>query len=157
IRGLTPPARLFPFSPVPLHRPARRLCWGPERPRPARRTHPAAASGEAVMSNPLDRRDFLGAAASAGVALGLGPHAAAARRGAEDKVVVGVMGTGGRGTELAKGFARQPGVAVAYVCDVDQGRVARGAAEAGKSAGRAPAAVRDFRRILDDKAVDVLV
>src|SRR5438128_4152043 len=102
------------------------------------------------MSETIHRRHFLAAAASTGVAWGLSPAASA-----QDKLVVGIMGTGGRGTEHARNFAKQPNVEVAYVCDVDEKRVARAAAEVDKAAGKAPKAVADFRRILDDKDVNV--
>jgi predicted dehydrogenase len=105
----------------------------------------------------LDRRGFLALSAATGVALHVGQSAIAAAPGANDRLVVGVMGTGGRGTGLAGAFQRQPNVDVAYVCDVDQGRVERAAQTVSKISGRTPRAVNDFRRILDDKVVDVLV
>ncbi len=99
----------------------------------------------------LTRRTFLGASAAAVAA------APSLTAQANDKVVVGVMGTGGRGTHLARSFAAQPNVEVAYVCDVDPGRVA-GAQKAVADGGRtAPRVVADFRRILDDRAVDLFV
>src|SRR5260221_13939593 len=107
------------------------------------------------MSNVLNRRHFLGAAA-AGVGLSLSA-ASNAFAASEKKLVVGVMGTGGRGTAHAVSFAKQANVEVAYVCDVDKNRAGNAAHEAGKVAGKAPQAVQDFRKILDDKAVDVLV
>jgi predicted dehydrogenase len=112
------------------------------------------------MSNSIHRRHFLGAAAAAGVGLGL--NAATNVLGAnEKKLVVGIMGTGGRGTEHAKSFAKQANVEVAYVCDVDKNRAGKAAEEVNKivskAAGKAPQAVQDFRKILDDKAVDVVV
>src|SRR5688572_29217590 len=42
-----------------------------------------------------------------------------------DPLVVGVMGTAGRGTELASEFATQGGSMVRYVCDVDERNAAR--------------------------------
>jgi predicted dehydrogenase len=104
------------------------------------------------MTHPLDRRQFLGAAASAGVALGLAPAA----RAASETITVGIMGTGTRGRQLAPTFLKQPNVTVAYVCDVDKNQAALAANIVGK-AGKPPQVVQDFRRILDDKAVDVLV
>ncbi len=107
------------------------------------------------MSYTIDRRQFLGAAAAAGLSTGLAGRAAKA--GPNETVVIGVMGTGGRGMSHATGFAALPGTEVAYVCDVDERRAA-GAVEAVKGAGvKAPKAVGDFRRILDDQAVDALV
>src|SRR5581483_9924175 len=110
------------------------------------------------MDESMHRREFFGVAASAGLSLGLSATAReVAAASSMDKLVVGVMGNGGRGLALAKTFAQQPNVAVAYVCDVDQGRLAQATQAVGKVASKVPAAVGDFRRILDDKAVDALV
>ena len=106
------------------------------------------------MSSPLNRRTFLGAAAATSMSLSL---SSAADTPTSDKLVVAVMGTGGRGTGHCKMFAQQPGVTVGYVCDVDAGRAAA-AAKVVESAGKsAPKVVTDFRKILDDKDVNVLV
>jgi predicted dehydrogenase len=105
------------------------------------------------MSDTINRRVFLGAAATTGLALG--SYAIAADGG--DKLVVGVMGTGGRGRSLARGFQQQKGVEVAYVCDVDQSRAEAAAADVGKAGGSSVRAVGDFRRILDDRNVHILV
>ena len=62
-----------------------------------------------------------------------------------------------RGRAHISNFAKLPGVEIAYVCDVDQGRLAEGAKFATEQQrGIQPEAVTDFRRILDDKEVDVL-
>ena len=50
------------------------------------------------MPEPINRRHFLGTAAASGLALSLGRAPAAE---ANSQLVVGVMGTGGRGTGLA--------------------------------------------------------
>jgi predicted dehydrogenase len=103
----------------------------------------------------MHRRRFLEVAASTGVALGLSSQLG---RAANDKIIVGVMGTGGRGTEHAVSFALQPGVEVAYVCDVDKHRADKAAAAVvSKGKSKSPKAVQDFRRILDDQAVNALV
>ena len=108
------------------------------------------------MSNTLNRRHFLGAAAAAGVGMSL--NAAGNAFGAnEKKLVVGIMGTGGRGTDHAKSFAKLANVEVAYTCDADSNRAGKAAEEVGIIAGKAPQAVQDFRKILDDKAVDALI
>jgi predicted dehydrogenase len=110
------------------------------------------------MSDSINRRQFLEAAAATGVTLGLTAHTGrAAEQNAGNKLLVGIMGTGGRGTALAKAFEAQKGAEVVYVCDVDKRRANRAAEEVNKVAGRTPKAITDFRRILDDKTVDVLV
>ena len=47
-------------------------------------------------------------------------------------------------------------VEVAYVCDVDTKRVARGKAEVAKKQATPVKGVTDFRRILEDSSVDAL-
>ena len=69
----------------------------------------------------IERRKFLAATAATGAALSLTDAAtAAAVQGANERLRVGVMGTGGRGTGLATSFQRQPNVDVTFVCDVDR-------------------------------------
>jgi predicted dehydrogenase len=106
------------------------------------------------MFEHMNRRHFFGTTAAASLALS---GEAIAAQGQGEKIIVGVMGTGGRGTQLAQTFQRQPGVDVAYVCDVDQGRAERAGDLVQKISGRAPRVVGDFRRILDDNTVQVLV
>jgi len=109
------------------------------------------------MSTPIDRRQLLGAAASAGLAMTLGERPARAA-GSESRIVVGVMGTGGRGTYLASTFQQQANVEVAHVCDVDRKRAEEAARAVAKVPGaRPPSVTTDFRRILEDRGVDVLV
>jgi predicted dehydrogenase len=106
------------------------------------------------MSESINRRTFLGATAASGLAMA---GQAVAQNAAPDKVIVGVMGTGGRGTSLCSLFQRQPGVEVAYVCDVDRRRAENAAGVVQKISNRAPRVVEDFRRILDDNTVNILV
>jgi len=69
--------------------------------------------------------------------------------GANDKVVVGLIGCGGRGKKVAEDMG-----GVAYVCDPDEERLADAAKKLDvKSAN----AVTDLRRILDDKSVDAVI
>jgi predicted dehydrogenase len=110
------------------------------------------------MSSNMGRREFLAATAATGAALHLtGSAAAAPAQGGTDRLVIGVIGTGGRGTGLAGAFQRQPNVTVAYTCDVDQGRAEAASGAVGKISGQAPKVVTDFRRMLDDKAVHAVV
>ena len=109
------------------------------------------------MSESVPRRRFLGRTAIGGVMLAAGVPSYAAENSPGRKLIVGTVGQGGRGTELARQFQQQPGVEVACVCDVDRRRAACAARSLADLGGRAPKMVGDFRRILDDKSVDVVV
>jgi predicted dehydrogenase len=61
------------------------------------------------------------------------------------------MGLNGRGTVLAKVFAKTPNAEVASVCDVDSTVLAKAAAAVNAKT------IVDFRRALDDKSIDALV
>lgn len=115
-----------------------------------RQQHP----GDASTSH--DRRQFLSAAAAAGVTLGLAPRARGAS--ANDKIVAAIMGANSRGSYLAKLWTKLPNVEIAYICDCDDQAMGKGV-EAVKAGGQksAPQGVKDFRRALDDSAVDVFI
>jgi len=85
--------------------------------------------------------------------LGAAPKAAAP----SDKVVVGVMGVGGRGTFLTQLFASRPDVEVAYLCDVDSRKFHGAVKVVEDKQGKTPKTLGDFRRILEDKNVDAMV
>ncbi len=91
--------------------------------------------------------------------LGAAAAAAAARRStaAPERITLGVIGLGNRGTSWVKDLAARDGVRIAYLCDVDSTRFER-AAEIVDSAGLpSPKPVQDLRRILDDPTVQAVV
>jgi predicted dehydrogenase len=104
------------------------------------------------MTGPVNRRTFLASAAVAAY------FANPARPMEATRIRLGVVGTGGRGTEHARAFASVSDVAIAYVCDVDESRAHKAATAVGKVKGVAtePKAVGDFRHILDDKEIDAI-
>ena len=106
------------------------------------------------MSN-IDRRTFLAGATAATVALASRRHSRAAA--ANDKVVLALMGANNRGSQLATAFARQSGAEIAYVCDCDERAIEKGIAAAASNGGPKPKGIKDFRRALDDPAVDGLI
>ncbi|HEY1064831.1 MAG TPA: Gfo/Idh/MocA family oxidoreductase [Pirellulales bacterium] len=109
------------------------------------------------MTSGIDRRGFFSTtAASAAGAWALANSAAWGDEAPSRKVVVGVMGMS-RGKHLATVFAKQPGVEVKYVCDVDSKRVEEGVAAVEKAGGKRPTGIGEFQKILDDKEVDALV
>ena len=98
------------------------------------------------------RRTFL--ARSSAVCLAAAPALLGASP--NRRIRVGVMGLG-RGKAHIAGFLSQPNVEIVAVCDVDSRRLAEGVKYAAKrQGGRNPEAITDFRRILEDKEVDVL-
>jgi len=76
---------------------------------------------------------------------------------ASDRIIIGVMGLGTRNCHLIRRFLAQPGVEIAYVCDVDTRRYKDGLAATGDLQARKPKAVQDFRHMLDDDHVDVIL
>jgi predicted dehydrogenase len=105
----------------------------------------------------MKRRRFVKAISSAGLGLVAARAPLFAKGSPNEKVVVGVMGLNGRGTVLARVFAKTPNATVAYVCDVDSQVLAKSATAVGQAQGTTPKAVADFRHVLEDKSVDALV
>jgi predicted dehydrogenase len=77
-----------------------------------------------------------------------------AGQNATDKLVVALIGCGGRGTGVAGRFQAIPNVELAYICDVDDKRRAAAAEKLKVNANRA---VADLRKVLDDKSVDAVI
>src|SRR4051812_23401083 len=110
------------------------------------------------MNHPTGRRRFLQAASAAPfLAMPTARPTPAGTNRPSETFVIGIMGMGGRGTDHARTLGGLAGVEVAYVCDVDHRRSGKAADDAGHAGKKTPKPVGDFRRILDDKAVDALV
>ena len=103
----------------------------------------------------LNRREFVKGSLSTAAALTILPIRKS--YAANEKVIIGVMGLGGRGTYLAERFAGRSDAEVAYLCDVDTRRFARARNVVEEAQDKRPKMVQDFRRILDDSSVDVLI
>ncbi len=103
----------------------------------------------------IKRRDFL--TSSLGGAAALSALPAQKTVSANDRIVVGVMGVGGRGTHLVELFASMPEVELAYLCDVNERRFERALERVEPYQKKTPEMVKDFRRILDDPRVNALV
>jgi predicted dehydrogenase len=74
---------------------------------------------------------------------------------AAKQVSIAVMGLG-RGLDHVAVLLSISQVRIAYLCDVDEQRLARGVQSVTDKQSPPPKAVKDFRRILDDPAVDAL-
>jgi predicted dehydrogenase len=114
----------------------------------------------------ITRRRFIETGVLAAAAAGLRSQASAAP---SDKVRVGFIGVGNRGDQLLDGFAKQPDVEIAALCDVYEPYLQRDAAAIHpryKAMGRVPRMrtpvaatvprVRDFRRLLERPDIDAV-
>ena len=102
----------------------------------------------------VTRRDFL-RAGSVAAASALVGRARAQTPGANDKVRVGLIGCGGMGRGDLKTFFMNPEVECPVVCDVDDAQLARAVELVEGERGNQPDTVKDFRRVIDRKDVDV--
>lgn len=100
---------------------------------------------------PGTRRSFVKGGLASGI-LGLSSLSLKAANRASNKVLVGVVGLG-RGVAHVRRFAETVDVEVSYLCDVDQMRMERGSKALAK--GKAKGVI-DFRKMLDDKELDVV-
>lgn len=94
----------------------------------------------------MNRRELFQSAAAAGA--GLPQKAPAASR-----IGVGVIGCGGMGRMDLADFQKNPDVEIVAVCDVFEPNLAA----ALKMAGGSAKAYRDYRKLLEDRAVDAVV
>jgi predicted dehydrogenase len=100
----------------------------------------------------LERRDFLATAAGAAALAVMPPTSAAESR----KVVLGIIGPGGMGSNHIRYLTKRPDIEIAWVCDVDRDRLAKAAKLVEDGSKKAPRAVGDMRQVLEDKAVDAV-
>jgi predicted dehydrogenase len=113
--------------------------------------------------NPLDRRQFLHRAknASLGVATGmtiLNNPASARATPANDTIAMAIVGCAGRGSDLARGFASRDDCEITYFADVNQVMYEKHAQGIAKCQGsKMPKFVQDFRKALDDPALDAII
>ncbi len=126
----------------------------------------------------VSRRDFLkhssAAAAGGTIAVELsGAPSIQKVSGANDKIRVGFIGVGNRGSQLLEGFMAQKDCQVAALCDVyepylnrDRAQVDPGIEQSlgegripqmGERFDPAPARYKDFRRLLEQKDLDAVV
>lgn len=101
----------------------------------------------------LPRRGFLKSAGLGTMALTLGQAAYAAP---SSTVTLAVIGTGGMGSNHVRTLAARSDVRIAWVCDVDQIRLANAADAVESATKQRPQTTNDMRRVLDDAAVDAV-
>jgi predicted dehydrogenase len=96
------------------------------------------------------RRMFLTAASGLAVGTRL---AASSVQGANNRVRIGVIGTGGRARDLMNQLKKVPGAEMIAVCDVYEPRLLQAAEIAGSTAIK----VADYRRLLDNRDIDAVL
>lgn len=112
--------------------------------------------------NTMNRRSFVRASAGtvAGLAAGttlLKDARPAKAVSANGKILLALVGAGGRGYVLAQNFCAVKDVEFKYVCDVNDRTGAGLMRMLEKAQGRAPQRVKDLRRTFEDKEVDGVV
>lgn len=115
----------------------------------------------------ITRRGFLQKSSVTLAALGLGsctqvrlPTATSARRtlGANDRIVIGLLGAGGMGTGNMRACMTQPNVHIGACCDIAEFRLKAAVAHtAGQPGGPARSVYSDYRALLDDKDIDAVI
>ena len=126
------------------------------------------------MENQTTRRDFIKKSllTAAGVGLCTGVFPASGKvLGANDKIRVGFIGTGNRGSQLLQSFMKVPDVKVTALCDLYRPYLlrkrelvdpryflpkGRPIPAMGENFGQEVALYHDYRKMLDDKNVDVV-
>jgi predicted dehydrogenase len=74
-----------------------------------------------------------------------------------DRVVLGVIGAGGRGTLVMTTFQNDPGVRVGAICDVYEPNLERALSAASKKQGSPPKAYRNYRQLLEDREINAVL
>jgi len=102
------------------------------------------------------RREFLKSSAVAAATVLTAAGRSQANPEASDVIRIGFIGCGGMGSNHLRLLAARKDVEVIAVCDVDQQRLAAAVGIVPEGSGKAPEAVGDLRRILDNSAVDAV-
>jgi predicted dehydrogenase len=121
------------------------------------------------MNDSINRRNFLKRTGAASIGLGMAGYfgssantnaeaAATGRRtpGPNDKITAAVIGTNGRGLAHVGCLTSLTGVEITHVCDVDDRAIAKGIKATVKKQKTEPKGIKDFRKILEDKSIDVI-
>lgn len=110
----------------------------------------------------LDRRRFLTTTATAAAVPLFGgllaaPSSVAHAQAASNQLRLGIIGCGGMGKGDLAAFFLNPEVECPIVCDVDDQKIGEASALVEEKRGKKPAAVKDFRRVLDRADIDAVL
>lgn len=107
----------------------------------------------------MKRREFLGKTliGTAGITLGGSSLLTTSCRGANDKIILALIGAGGRGVPCVISCCKSnANVEIKTVCDVNDLRSSEAAAEIEKQLGYKPKTSRYMKEVYDDKDVDAV-
>jgi predicted dehydrogenase len=107
------------------------------------------------MNAPVSRRTFLQTTA-AGLGLAALNTTVLARHSPNDQISLGIIGVGGMGTARLRQFLQHADVRIASICDVDRRHLNRAIGIVEAARGYKPTGFGDYRRVLDDRAVDAV-
>jgi len=99
----------------------------------------------------------LAAISAGGILPGFSAKSYSSIVGANEKVILAVMGVNSRGKALSATFSKQENVEIKYVCDVDSRAEAACSDSIVKLGKKRPAACPDFRKALEDKNLDAMI
>ncbi|MEI9947243.1 MAG: Gfo/Idh/MocA family oxidoreductase [Chitinophagaceae bacterium] len=104
----------------------------------------------------MDRKDFIKKTSIATAGVTFLNFPVFGKNAPSNKVVVAVMGVNGRGAYHAESFSRLPNVEVAYICDVEDGAIAK-AMKPFATADKKPTIIKDIRDLVNKKDFDGLI
>lgn len=78
-------------------------------------------------------------------------------QGANNRLVLGLIGCGGMGAANMRNLMDKQGVEVAALCDVDTARMGGDINDVEKKYGRKPAIFSDYRKMLERKDIDAII
>lgn len=107
-----------------------------------------------ILKSPISRRNFIAGSAAALAAGAVAPQRAFA---ANDKIMLGAIGTGGRCQALIRDFLKRGDCEVSWVCDADLNRLNPFAKEVADIQGKAPRTTQEMHELLAAKDVDAVV
>ena len=105
----------------------------------------------------LRRRAFVQESMMGAAALAARPTLARSASEPSNKVVLALLGAGGRGRRFVAQMAARPDIDIKYVCDVDKAHGEQGVREIEKIQGFAPKYVKDMHTLFDDKDLHGIV
>jgi predicted dehydrogenase len=100
----------------------------------------------------VNRREMLGGASAAWLAMGLDGVQGLAEPAKADEIRVGAIGPGSRGQELIRHLLHVPGVRIAAICDIYEPRYT----QVNRLVGAEVPHTKDYRELLDRKDLDVI-